>query len=79
MIENIFSSLILEWIGALVKWLIISPFNFFKGKKVKTVRFYYAGGGSKNGIDLFSTGVSNIVIGIISCVLFMLLIVKLMG
>ncbi len=63
MIESIFSSLIFEWVGAFVKWLIISTFNFFKGRKMKTVRFYYDGGGSKNGIDLFSAGVSNIVLG----------------
>lgn len=78
MLESIFSSLIFEWIGASVKWLIFSIDNFFRGRRTRTIRFYFEGKDSKNGIDFFSNGVSNIAVGIISCVFLILLLRKIL-
>ena len=75
MMDNIFGSILLEIIGASVKWGILNIISIFRRKRKLTFKEVWKGKVSDNHFDKLALGFSNILIGfsvIIICILIIL-------
>ena len=72
MLDNIIGSIFFEFIGVFIKWTFYLIVNKIKGKKVISFKNVWNGRRSKDKSEIFMNGFSNIAIGMISTLLFLL-------
>jgi len=63
--DSIIGSVVLEFLGAYVRWMFLFIYSKLTNKKVKTFKEVWDGKGIKDGASLLSYGTSNIIIGVI--------------
>ena len=76
MFDNIIGSILLEYLGAIIKWVISIPILFLKGEKPISFGQYWRKRKNSNPIDSIMGGVSNIFIGLLFLVLLILFLNK---
>ncbi len=73
--EAIFGSIILEFIGALTKYLIYSVIAKIKGRKVVSFKLIWQGRKKSNEMDYVLNGFSNTLVGAVVLTLLLFLLV----
>lgn len=63
MLEIIFRSILIEFIGAFTKWIFYYVKNSFQGNRIKSFKEIWSGRKEASDHDKLSTGLSNIFVG----------------
>ena len=79
MLSNAGGSIVLEFIGALIKWIFYAILCALRGKKIVSFRKIWSGkqNGDESSADLLMHGMSNIILGLAFSILLIYLLMYL--
>jgi hypothetical protein len=75
MLEYILRTIILESIGASVKWGFNAIKSLIRKQKIKSFSYYYKGDDKDDPINRVAYGISNILLGFLVIIIFILILI----